>query len=115
LEILTKAHNMLIYKCAINIVIRIEPPIMSSKRTHIVISDQLVKEIDTLVGKRGRSSFLTQAAWREVKRLRMLSALEGATGAWKDKDHPELKEGSAKWIESMRQEGEKRLQKVTKR
>ena len=32
------------------------------KRTHIVISEQLAAQIDTLVGKRGRSNFLAQAA-----------------------------------------------------
>jgi hypothetical protein len=32
---------------------------MNVKRTHIVIPQQLVVEIDTLVGKRGRSAFFT--------------------------------------------------------
>jgi len=85
-----------------------------SKRTHIVISDQLAQEIDSLVGKRGRSGFLTEAAWKEVRRRRMLDALEQATGAWKDKDHPELKSGVTKYIERIRKEGEKRLATVTK-
>lgn len=86
-----------------------------SKRTHIVIPEQLAEEIDTLVGKRGRSSFLTEAAWKEVRRLRMLSALEEASGAWKDKDHPELKGGAAKYVEKIRKEDEKRFERVTKR
>ncbi|PYP89039.1 MAG: hypothetical protein DMF61_04915 [Blastocatellia bacterium AA13] len=86
-----------------------------SKRTHIVISEQLVQEIDTLVGKRGRSSFLTDAAWKEVRRLRMLKALEEASGSWKDKDHPELKGGSAKHVEKLRKEADKRFAPVTKR
>ncbi len=86
-----------------------------SKRTHIVIPDQLAEEIDTLVGKRARSSFLTQAAWKEVRRLRLLQALEQATGAWKDKDHPELKGGAANWVEKRRKEDERRFERVTKR
>jgi hypothetical protein len=48
-------------------------------------------DIDTLVGSRQRSSFLTQAAEEKLMRLR-LKALEEATGSWKDKDHPELKQ-----------------------
>ena len=64
---------------------------MNVKRTHIVIPQQLVTEIDTLVGKRGRSAFLTQAAEKELMRLRQIKALESLAGAWKDKDHPELK------------------------
>jgi Arc/MetJ-type ribon-helix-helix transcriptional regulator len=86
-----------------------------SKRTHIVIPEQLAEEIDTLVGKRARSSFLTEAAWKEVRRLRMLKAIEEAGGAWKDKDHPELKGGPARYVEKIRREDEKRFERVAKR
>jgi hypothetical protein len=88
---------------------------MSNKRTHIVIPERLAEEIDTLVGKRSRSSFLTEAAWKEVRRLRMLNALEQASGSWKDKGHPELKGGAAKYVEKLRKEDEKRFERVTKR
>jgi hypothetical protein len=36
-------------------------------------------------------------------------------GAWKDKDHPELKQGAATWVRKTRQETERRFQKVTAR
>jgi len=88
---------------------------MITKRTHVVLSDQLVKDIDMLVGSRQRSSFLTQAAEEKLMRLRQLKALEAAAGSWKDKDHPELKQGSAKWVRKLRQESERRFQKVTAR
>jgi hypothetical protein len=42
----------------------------------------LAAEIDTLVGKRGRRTFLTRAAEKELMRLRQIKALEGAAGAW---------------------------------
>ena len=82
------------------------------KRTHIVISEQLVAQIDTLVGKRSRSAFLTQAAEKELMRLRQIEALKSAAGAWKDKDHPELKQGAAKWVKKLRQDYDRRLGKV---
>jgi metal-responsive CopG/Arc/MetJ family transcriptional regulator len=88
---------------------------MNTKRTHVVLSDQLVKEIDTLVGTRQRSTFVTQAAEHELMRLRQLKALDMVAGAWKDKDHPELKQGAAKWVRKTRQETERRFQKVTAR
>jgi hypothetical protein len=44
-------------------------------------------------------------------RLRQIEALKAAAGAWKDKDHPELKQGSAKWVRKLRQESERRLRK----
>jgi hypothetical protein len=73
-----------------------------NKRTHVVLSAQLVKDIDAIVGSRQRSSFLTQAAEHELMRLRQLKALKAAAGSWKDKDHPELKGGAAKWVDKLR-------------
>ena len=85
------------------------------KRTHIVISQQLATQIDTLVGKRGRSRFFTQAAEKELMRLRQIRALETAKGSWKDQDHPDLKQGAAKWVKQLRREYNRRLQKVAAR
>jgi hypothetical protein len=76
---------------------------------HIVIPYQLAQEIDMVVGKRGRSSFLAAAAAvRELSRLRQLQAIERIAGSWKDKDHPELKQGAAKWVTKQRQVDERR-------
>jgi hypothetical protein len=69
---------------------------MNTKRRHVVLSDQLVKEIDTLVGSGQLSTFWTQAAEHEPMRLRQLRAMDTVAGAWKDKDHPELRKGAAK-------------------
>ena len=88
---------------------------MNTKRTHIVIPEQLVVRIDTLVGKRGRSKFLAHAAEKELMRLRQIKALEAAAGSWKDVDHPELKGGAAKWVEKLRRQDEQRFQKVAVR
>jgi hypothetical protein len=88
---------------------------MNTKRTHIVIPQQLVAEIDMLVGKRCRSTFLTKAAEKELMRLRQIKALENAAGAWKDKDHPDLKQGAAKWVKKLRQEYDQRLERVATR
>ena len=85
-----------------------------AKRIHIVIPDQLAQEIDTIVGKRGRSSFLVAAAERELSRLRQLQAIGRVSGSWKDKDHPELKQGAAKWVAKQRQFDERRLEKATR-
>ena len=48
-------------------------------------------------------------------RYRQLAAIDTAAGAWKDKDHPELKQGAAKYISKLRWQDEKRFQKVTAR
>lgn len=87
---------------------------MSTKRTQIPISSRLAAEIDSLVGKRGRNRFLTQAAEKELVRVRQLQALEAATGAWKDKDHPELKRGAAQWVKLVRKDLDALEQKLTR-
>jgi metal-responsive CopG/Arc/MetJ family transcriptional regulator len=85
-----------------------------NRRTHVVLSDQLVKDIDTVVGSRQRSSFITQAAERELMRRRQLKALDELV-AWSEKDHPELKQGAAKYVKKLRQEYEQRFKKVIAR
>jgi hypothetical protein len=57
-----------------------------------------------LVGKGGRSKFLTQAAEKELRRLQQIKGLEGVAGAWKDKNHPELRGGAAQWVRKLRKE-----------
>jgi Arc/MetJ-type ribon-helix-helix transcriptional regulator len=84
---------------------------MNIKRAHVVIPERLVREIDELVGYRQRSTFITQAAERELLRLRQHEALLSTAGAWKDKDHPELKRGSAQWVRDMRRESASRLKR----
>jgi uncharacterized membrane-anchored protein len=66
---------------------------------------KLVKEIEELVGPRGRSAFLVQTAEREVKRRRLLALLESDEPIWRDEDHPEIAEmGSAAWVHNLRRE-----------
>jgi hypothetical protein len=85
---------------------------VNTKRTHIVISEQLTSRIDRIVGKRGRSKFLALAAEKELMRLGQLKALEAAAGSWKDEDHSELKHGAAKWVDKLLRQDEKRFEKV---
>jgi len=50
------------------------------------------------------------------KRIRFLKALEEAAGAWKDEDHPELREkGTYHWVRDLREGGERRLEELQKR
>jgi hypothetical protein len=81
----------------------------ATRRTHVVIPSGIVSAIDAVVGRRGRSRFITEAAERELRRLAQAAALRKAAGSWKDADHPELRRGSAAWVEKIRSEGERRL------
>ena len=47
-------------------------------------------------------------------RRRQLQALDSLV-AWNEEDHPELKQGSAKYVHKLRREYDQRLKKVTSR
>ncbi len=79
---------------------------MGSQRAHIVLPDDLIQEIDSVVGPRGRSAFLVETARTELRRRRLLSFLRGDQPAWQDRDHPELSAGAANWVKNLRQESE---------
>ncbi len=84
-------------------------------KTPLILPEDLVKEIDELIGRRKRSKFITKVTRKELKRIHLQRALERAAGAWKDEDHPELeKKGTYKWVRDFREESEKRFRKVTK-
>ena len=68
-------------------------------------------DIDQLFGKGKRSAFLTEIVEREVRKLKLLRALHDAAGCWKTEDHPELKEGSAAWVEGAARGSDTRLPK----
>ena len=82
-------------------------------RAHVIIEEDIVKEIDSLIGKKKRSSFIASAAKKELKRVKQLSIIKKFKGVWKDADHPELtgKEGTYKLVRKLRDEDEKMLRK----
>src|SRR5579862_8404808 len=88
---------------------------MQTKRAHILLPDDLLREIDSLVGPRGRSAFLVETARNEVRRQKLLQFLESKTGnpAWKDRDHPELGAGADVWVRKQRRESDGRSQSPT--
>src|SRR4051794_14195439 len=81
---------------------------MPTKRAHIVFPEELVREIDELVGPRGRTAFLLDTARKEIQRQKLLRFLEGSPPVWKDKDHPELAGGAESWVRKLRKDSEHR-------
>jgi hypothetical protein len=74
-------------------------------RTHVILPDDLLGEIDELVGKRRRSEFLAGAARTELRRQRRIEAARLAGGSLRDVDTPpewRTSEGAAEWVRSIR-------------
>jgi hypothetical protein len=83
---------------------------MSVRRAHVVLPEDLVEEIDRVVGARKRSAFLADLARRELKRRRLMEILARPDPIWKDDDHPELADGAEAWVRRLRAEAERRFQ-----
>lgn len=79
---------------------------MPTRRAHILLPEDLLREIDALVGSRGRSAFLVETARNEVRRQKLLQFLESKDPAWKETYHPELAGGAAAWVRKLRKENE---------
>ena len=80
-------------------------------RAHVVVDEAILKEIDRLAGKKRRSSFIEDAAKRELQRLNQLSLLKKLKGAWADEDHPEMKgkAGTSRWVRNLRRKDDDTL------
>jgi hypothetical protein len=79
----------------------------STQRAHILIPADLLREIDALVGPRGRTAFLLKTAKEEVRRRKLLSFLESKDSIWNEKAH--AAEDSAAWVRKLRSESEGRI------
>lgn len=77
---------------------------MPRKRAHVFLPDDLLADVDALVGPRGRSAFLAEVIRDAVNRRRLLEFLSSKEPLWKDEDHPELAEGAEAWVRKMRDE-----------
>lgn len=84
---------------------------MANLRAHIVLPSELVEEIDSLVGRRGRSAFLVEIAKAEVKRRKLKAFLQRKEPAWTDENHPDIAAiGASAWVSSQRdQKSERQL------
>ncbi len=88
---------------------------MKTKRAHILLPQDLVREIDAIVGPRGRSAFLVETAREAVRRKKLLRFLESDKPSWNDADHSELAGGAGAWVRKLRLESEQRGRKKQRR
>ena len=88
---------------------------VSTIRTHVLLPEDLVREIDALVGPRGRSAFIVETARDAVRRKRLLEFLDSEEPVWKDEDHPEVANGAAQWVQKIRRESDRASRRRRKR
>lgn len=75
----------------------------TTKQANFLLPEDLIIELKKTVSKREMSKVVAEALRKELKRIRLQKALQTSFGAWKDKDHPELKGGTEAYIRKLRQ------------
>lgn len=76
-------------------------------RTHVIMSDEVLEAIDEVVGKRGRSRFIEEAAAEKLERLALGEAIGRTAGVaggpgyshWSDRA------AGAAWVRQTRRTG----------
>ncbi len=74
----------------------------TTKQANFLLPEDLLDDLRKTVSVRQQSKVVTEALRKELKRIRLEKSLQTSFGAWKDKDHPELKKGTDAYIRSMR-------------
>ncbi|MBF8265498.1 MAG: hypothetical protein HW384_1362 [Dehalococcoidia bacterium] len=83
-------------------------------RTHVMLDDNVVGEVDILVGRRKRSRFVEEAIREKLAREKLLNALKDTAGVLSREDHPEwdTPEKVAAWVRDTRRHDMERLRRL---
>jgi len=79
---------------------------MPFKRAHILLPVKLAREIDSLVGPRGRSAFLVKTASEAVRRAKLLRFLESDVPSWSEASAPDIGNDAGRWVRKIRKESD---------
>jgi len=78
----------------------------------IKIPEELAHELDRLAGveHKRRTAYAIDVLWRDVRRNKQREALKLSSGAWNPDHHPELAQGGAAYVETIRSEPDERFE-----
>ena len=83
-------------------------------RAHVVVPDDLIAEVDELVGPRKRSEFFVEAVRDRLRRERLKVAAEAAAGSLVGVDTPgwETSESATEWVREQRRDWDRRIERL---
>ena len=73
-------------------------------RTNVTLPAELLREVDSLAGARGRSAFVAEAVTAKVKRERLRRALDATRGVMVGTPGWMTPEESLAWVRAQREE-----------
>ena len=73
-------------------------------RTHVILGDEVIEAIDKVVGQRGRSRFLEEAAREKLERLELEATIRDGAGILKEKEYPHWRDTDCvqEWVRASR-------------
>ena len=74
----------------------------ATRQANFLLPEDLIEEQKRGVPKREQSKVVTEALRKELKRLKLMKAIETSFGAWEEKKHPELQNGTEGYIRQLR-------------
>ncbi len=74
----------------------------ATKQANFLLPEDLITELKKVVPRREQSKVVTEALKKELKRIKLKEVLQTSFGAWKNRDHPELKAGTKAFIRRLR-------------
>jgi metal-responsive CopG/Arc/MetJ family transcriptional regulator len=73
-------------------------------RTHVVLSDEVLRAVDEVAGRRGRSRFLEEAAREKLEQLALADSIAASAGIARGRAyaHWEDRPAAASWVQKTR-------------
>lgn len=70
----------------------------------MILEDDVVEAIDKVVGQRGRSRFLEEAAKEKLDRIELEQVIRDGAGRLKEKDYPHWQDQASinEWVQAQR-------------
>ena len=74
----------------------------ATKQANFLLPEDLIEKLRQDVPKREQSKVVAEALRKELKRLKLRKAIETSFGAWENKKHTELRNGTEGYIRQIR-------------
>jgi len=84
-----------------------------TRQANFTLPGDLVEELKRTVPKGEQSKVVGEALRNELKRIKFKKALRASFGAWKEEKHPELAQGTRRFVRSLRKSS--RLKRLARR
>ncbi|MBI3962087.1 MAG: hypothetical protein HY335_05000 [Deinococcus sp.] len=86
------------------------------RKVHLLFPETLIQELNRTVRPRTKSQFVVEAVQEKLDRLRLEKGLRAGFGAWRDKNHPDLRthQDMERYLRALRHSTQERLRRLAR-